>query len=66
MITTKDREEYVKEGGVNCLNCKDGYLEGGEVTVDSGSAWQNIHCIECGASWTDEYILKGVSLDVNE
>ena len=56
-------QEYLKEDGNRCPKCKSYDVEGGHVEMDSGGAWQNIHCSDCGARWIDIYHLVGFELE---
>ena len=51
-------EEYVKEGGNKCPFCDSTDIQGHEVTIDCGKAWQPVDCNECDGQWTDCYELK--------
>ena len=44
-----------------CPMCEDTDVEGGSVDINNGHAFQNITCLSCGASWTDEYKLHRYS-----
>ena len=62
MSITKEQEtQYVKEGGAKCPACGYDHIEGGDVTVDWGKAYQNVYCPECEEEWTDEYTLTGIT-----
>ena len=61
MITTEQEAQYVKEGGVKCPNCSYQCIEGDNVTIDWGKAYQNVRCPQCGEEWTDEYTLTGIT-----
>lgn len=52
-------EEYVKEGGAKCPFCGATDIEGHEVTIDSGKAYQPVGCNECEGEWTDVYTMTG-------
>ena len=59
-VTPDDEQrEYVIAGGVMCPHCDNKTPEGGSVDIDAGTAFQNMFCYECGASWVDEYKLTG-------
>ncbi len=55
-----DLEAYVQGGGVACPFCTNGDIEGGNVEIDAGGAYQPITC-SCGSSWNDVYQLVGIS-----
>jgi DNA-directed RNA polymerase subunit RPC12/RpoP len=40
-------DRYIEEGGVRCPYCGSPRLEGGEVTIDVGTAWQPFDCRDC-------------------
>jgi uncharacterized Zn finger protein len=52
-------EEYAKTGGGMCPFCGGATLEGHEVEIQEGKAWQRVDCDDCGKSWADNYVLKG-------
>ena len=55
-------EEYLSADSTLCINphCKSPDIVGGPVEVDGRSAYQEITCSACGASWVDVYELKSV------
>lgn len=53
-----DSKEYVKSSGVLCPNCEKSAVEGQDVTIDEGFAYQECYCTECEATWTDVYKLS--------
>ncbi len=59
--TDEQQKAYVASGGVKCPFCKGGNLEGSNWNCDSGAAWQDISCTDCGAYWTDIYNLVGMT-----
>jgi transposase-like protein len=62
-LTEEQRAQYILEGGVSCPFCRESDLHCGEVTVDGGYCFQNATCAECGATWTDEYTLTGITYE---
>lgn len=65
MDTLDDRiEKYLASGGGNCPVCGKDNVEGSSVEIDSGIASQEIYCVDCHSSWTDQYTLTGYS-DLN-
>lgn len=52
-------EEYVANRGCKCPVCGSTEISGGPVTVDAGSALQEIVCDACHAAWNDVYKLIG-------
>lgn len=54
-------EVYAKHGLV-CPNCRSKDVETtGPMDNDMDSAWQEVHCLTCGAGWKDNYTLVGYS-----
>jgi hypothetical protein len=53
-------EEYLAKNGTECPICHCNQIEGGNVEISVGSAFQEMHCTECEATWTDQYILNDV------
>lgn len=58
-------EHYLKSGGVSCLFCGSGEIEGGFITIEQGSATQSIICLDCEAEWDDRYKLTDVVLTMS-
>lgn len=58
-------KQYVAKGGTQCPLCRHDQVEGGELTVNDGFAWQQITCLGCAATWTDNYKLVSYELDSN-
>jgi transcription elongation factor Elf1 len=59
----KFKDEYLKSGAF-CPFCKSHEIEGGPVDIVGTSAFQNVKCIACGASWQDEYwLVDAVSVE---
>lgn len=55
----RTQEEYVKASG-HCPYCGSDQIEGvGSVEVEGDNAYQDIYCLKCHKSWTDEYKLVG-------
>lgn len=44
-----------------CPHCKSDEVQGGEWTAESREATQQSACSQCGASWTDLYLLVGAT-----
>ena len=60
-LTTEQIKKYVEEGGVSCPGCGSEDIVGGDISVDTGIASQEMSCNECDLEWTDQYTLTGVS-----
>ena len=54
------KEQYLKNPNV-CPVCQSQEITGGETNVDSDSAWQEVSCNLCHATWNDVYKLIGYS-----
>ncbi len=54
----KSQREYIQDSS-SCPCCDDGNVEGGFVEIDGAGAFQNVGCMNCGFSWTDNYKLIG-------
>lgn len=52
--------EYIKTGGIFCPRCKSANIEGTEVEIDAGAAYQDMSCSDCNLKWTDGYSLDRV------
>lgn len=63
----EDPQEKYRANPCHCPHCGSEDVEGGEVNVDAGGAWQEVTCNECGATWNDVYKLTGFSeLETND
>jgi len=40
-----------------CPFCKSPDIEGQEVTIEDGAAYQKCSCLECEKGWEDRYVL---------
>jgi hypothetical protein len=52
-------EEFVFIGGSKCPNCGSSDFNCSELHLDGSDVWQDCICIDCLASWTDEFELTG-------
>lgn len=59
-ISEEKVDAYLKNP-TRCFGCGFEGLEGGSVRIDSGMAYQDVHCLDCGLAWVDEYALCDVS-----
>lgn len=59
-LTQNKVNKYVLDGGCECPFCGSTQIEGREVEVMAGSAFQEMSCLACGAEWDDVYHLVGV------
>jgi hypothetical protein len=57
--STMTSAEYLEQGGTVCPFCKSHDIEGQEVNIDAGTAWQDVSCNQCGEEWQDTYTLTG-------
>lgn len=56
----KTDEQYIKTSGQQCPDCNSYEITSiDNVEIDNGSAWQQIHCNLCQATWQDVYTLTG-------
>lgn len=53
----KSQREYIQRAS-RCPCCDSSNIEGGNVEIDDGGAFQEVECI-CGFSWVDNYKLIG-------
>lgn len=54
-------EEYRRAQGASCPACESEQIQGHSIEVNAGRAHQEIDCLDCGASWSDDYALSGYS-----
>lgn len=65
-MSTLTQEEYVKKPKANCCpvkNCQSDDVEGGTVSIIEKSAFQDVTCNTCGATWNDEYRLHNFQIE---
>jgi hypothetical protein len=55
-----DAKRYIRQGGVACPFCKSEQLEGGPFDCNTGQAFQEMLCLECGRDWLDVYRLSAI------
>lgn len=60
-VTDAQIAKYVAHGGIHCPACLSGDIVGDSFDVNEGYCTQEMSCSECGATWTDEYELTGVT-----
>lgn len=60
MITEKQEKEYLEHGGQHCPACKSSNVKSGQMEVDGASAYAEVECGKCGATWQDIYRLSGI------
>lgn len=53
-----DKQYREASGGV-CPCCGSENIEGGSIDIQGRSAYQEVSCLECDASWNDVYHLAG-------
>ena len=52
--------KYVSLQGAVCPTCGGFQIEAsGFVEVEGSTAWQEVHCLDCGSFWIDKYQLQG-------
>lgn len=52
--------KYVFLQGAVCPSCGSDQIEAsGFIEVEGSTAWQEVHCLECGSLWIDRYQLQG-------
>jgi hypothetical protein len=54
-------EEYVFLDGSKCPNCHSDHFNTFEFKSDGGDVWQKCDCMDCNATWQDNYKLTGYS-----
>jgi len=59
-LTEKQVKNYLKEGGVRCPFCRSDQIQGEDIDIDAGRAYQDMKCLDCDSVWTDTYALDGV------
>lgn len=59
-ITDEQAARYLKQRGAECPVCHYPHIQGGSFDHDTGTLYQEMHCPECDASWTDAYELDRI------
>jgi transposase-like protein len=60
-------ESYPRNTRANvCPFCKSSDIVGGPIDIESGQAFQECDCQDCGMGWTDNYYLKSYTYNTNE
>ena len=62
-LTEEQCKKYIRNGGNQCPFCNSDNLDGREVTIEEGEAWQPIICLDCDHEWRDVYILTYIEID---
>lgn len=58
------QQQYIAHKGLKCPFCGGSEIEGAEVNIDEGGAYQEVSCLDCNAVWSDNYDL--VRYEFNE
>ena len=58
-MRTISNSKYLENPNV-CPSRSSNNLDGDSFQADDNCAWQSLWCVDCGLSWTDEYILNGL------
>jgi|CXWL01.1.fsa_nt_gi hypothetical protein len=58
--TATPEERYIASNGTTCPSCGHDDPQGDSFTSGNGAASQEMSCPECGATWTDCYVLSGI------
>lgn len=53
--------DHVNSGGLTCPYCGSFDITASHMEADESSAWCDIACDDCNATWTNEFELIGVS-----
>ena len=60
-LTSRQIQRYLMEDGMYCPYCGDRALEWDRMETDRRGAYQEVRCLACGKTWTDEYQLSGLT-----
>lgn len=63
-VSTAMKKRYISAPH-RCLFCMSDQIEGESFDTGDGTVYQEVHCNDCGASWTDLYKLVNIR-DVEE
>lgn len=56
-------KKYMEDGGVACPFCGCEDIEGSQVEIDAGFAFQKISCTKCEKTWIDYYSYDCVAVE---
>jgi len=56
-VSAVKQKAYLKSGGTKCPNCGSASISAGSSEADGTSAFQDVVCLDCGSTWTEEYKL---------
>ena len=61
-LSSKTVVDYLENNGSNCPVCGSPALDGEEIQLGSGTAYQKIVCSNCQTSWYDNYKLTDIEI----
>ncbi len=59
-LTPAQKTKYLAASSF-CPSCRSPAIEGKSVTIESGTAWQEVSCCACDTEWIDHYTLTSVT-----
>ena len=62
MELTKEQKQAYLADPETCPLCGCHDLDGGEVQIETGKAWQKVYCLACEQGWRDDYVLTDITL----
>ncbi len=66
-IKDETEQKYLDSNGQICPHCDSINIDVySGIQVDSNFAYQDVKCLSCGKTWTDEFTLTGITLDDSE
>jgi ribosomal protein S27E len=63
-LTKKQKQAYLKAGGVKCPYCGTDDIQGGFIETIWESAHQEVKCLACDKQWMDVYTLSEINEEV--
>lgn len=62
-LTQEQMDRYIALSGQRCPFCDSTQIQAGEMGVPNyDRAYQDVECLDCKKTWTDEYKLTGITV----
>jgi transposase-like protein len=60
MLTDEQRQAYLRANH-KCPYCRNEDIVGGSYEYEGDHIYQDVKCLVCGRTWTDEFTLTGIT-----
>ena len=61
-----NKKAHIKGKGLSCPFCGTSSIQGSFIEIETGKAFQQMGCTECGAEWQDVYKLIDMEPDAED